>query len=176
MKKYENGQYIDMTEEEIAETIAEQKRWQAQEKHRPLTLDEVNTMLIKKQINTIEIDDQTSVRMLSYYPTYADVIGQTVQQGFKLTYEDKLYKVIQPTLVISDTFIPGATGTESLFERIDEKHDGDLYDPIPYSGNMALQEDLCYTQDNVTYVCIRSTGTAVYANLADLVGQFVEVV
>lgn len=72
-------------------------------------------------------------------------------------------------------YVPGM-GTESLFERIDEQHDGSKYDPIPYIGNMALESGKYYSQDGVVYLCTRDTGTAVYNALADLVGLYVETV
>lgn len=71
--------------------------------------------------------------------------------------------------------MPGV-GTESLFERIDEVHDGSRYDPIPYEGNMALTAGLYYTQNGVLYLCTRDTGIPVYNALADLVGIYVDVV
>lgn len=40
---------------------------------------------------------------------------------------------------------------------------------------MALEEGKYYSQDGVTYKCTRSTGQAVYANLSDLIGIYVEV-
>ena len=61
MKKYINGQYIEMTEEEILQMKEEQKKCEAQERHRPLNQDEVFSLLAKAQINTIEVDDQTSL-------------------------------------------------------------------------------------------------------------------
>lgn len=175
MRKMVNGKYIEMTEEEISQHEHERKTFEAQEKHRPLTLDEVNSILIKKQINTVEIDDQTSVRMLDFYPTFTEVIGQTVNQGFKFTYKGKLFKVIQASLTISEVY-PPETGTESLYARIDEVHDGDIYDPIPYEGNMALENGKYYTQNGVTYLCNRDTGNPVYNALSELVGLYVEVV
>ena len=41
---------------------------------------------------------------------------------------------------------------------------------------MALVEGKYYAQAGVVYVCIRSTGAAVYNDLKDLVGIYVEVV
>lgn len=67
-------------------------------------------------------------------------------------------------------------GTESLYTRIDEHHDGTKYDPIPYSGNMALQNGKYYMQGGVLYKCTRDTGNPVYNALADLVGIYVELV
>ena len=62
----------------------------------------------------------------------------------------------------------------SLFERIDETHDGSKYDPIPYEGNMALESGKYYMQDGVTYLCSRDTGNPVYHALSELVGLYVE--
>lgn len=121
------------------------------------------------------IDDQTSVRMLDFYPTFDECIGLKVSQGYKFTYNGKLYKVIQESLIIQGHYLPG-TGTESLYQRIDEVHDGDIYDPIPYEGNMALKNGKYYTQDGVTYLCNRDTETAVYNALSELVELYVKVV
>ena len=66
-------------------------------------------------------------------------------------------------------------GTESLYTRIDEQHDGTKYDPIPYDGNMALVNGLYYTQGGVLYLCNRDTVNPVYHALSELVGQYVEV-
>lgn len=175
MKKYVNGQYIEITEEEFSQFQYEQKKFEAKEKHRPLSADEVNAMLIKKQINSVEIEDSVSVRMIDYYPEFSEVVGQTVKQGFKFTYQGKLYKTIQSTLTIQSHYYP-QSGTESLYEVINEQYDGDIYDPIPYDGNMSLENGKYYTQNGVTYLCNRDTGIAVYNALSDLVGLYVEVV
>ena len=68
------------------------------------------------------------------------------------------------------------TGTESLWDRSDETHDGTKYAPIPYSGSMALENGKYYTQDGVTYLCNRDTGSPVYHPLSELVGLYVEAV
>ena len=163
----------NVSEEEIEQLKSEQKKFEAQEKHRPLSTDEVNAMLIKKQINNVEIEDSVSIRMIDFYTGFSEVIGQEVKQGFKFTYQGKLYKTKQPTLTIQSHYYP-QTGTESLYEVINEQYDGDLYDPIPYDGNMSLENGKYYTQNGITYLCNRDTGQAVYNDLADLVGAYVE--
>ena len=170
-----NGILVQMNDEEVSRLQNENRKFEAQEKHRPLSADEVNTMLIKKQINKVEIEDSVSVRMIDFYPEFSEVIGQTVSQGFKFTYQGKLYKVIQATLTMQAHY-PPMTGTESLYEIINEEYDGDIYDPIPYEGNMSLENGKYYTQNGVTYLCNRDTGQAVYNALSDLVGLYVEVV
>lgn len=84
-----------------------------------------------------------------------------------------LYKTIQPELTIQAHYPPGE-GTESMYTRIDETHDGSKYDPIPYEGNMALVNGKYYVQDGVTYLCNRDTGNPVYHALSELVGLYVK--
>ena len=175
MPKIINGKWVDETPEEIEFMKHDQKKREAQEKHRPLTVEEVNAMVLKQQINTLAVDDATAVRMVGFYPTFEEVVGQTVTQGFKFSYGGKLYKVIQASLLMQSHYPPG-TGTESLYARIDEVHDGDEFDPIPYEGNMALENGKYYTQGGIMYHCIRDTGNPVYNALSELVGLYVEVV
>lgn len=153
-------------------------RAEAEEKRRPLSFSEVQEMLVRHQINTIVVDDQTALRMRRYYPTFSELVGQAVKKGTKFRATDSedadLYTVIQPELTIQEHYPPG-TGTEALYTRIDEAHDGTKYDPTPYDGNMALTEGLYYTQGGVTYLCSRDTVNPVYNALSELVGIYVEV-
>lgn len=165
----------DELKEQLKLPVWTQERFEASERKRPLRLEEVFYILAKAQINTIKVDDQTSLRMLDYYPTFEESISKTVSLGYKFTYQGKLYKVIQASLTITDIYLPGV-GTESLYARIDEEHDGDIYDPIPYEGNMTLENGKYYTQDNVVYLCNRDTVNPVHNALSELVGLYVEVV
>ena len=173
MKKYINGQYIDMTAEEIAAMEAEAARYEAAERTRPLTSEEVTAMLIRQQINTLTVDDNTALRMKDFYPAFESVIGQTVKQGFKFTHGGKLWKTEQPEMTIQEHYAPGM-GTESLYSEICETHAGTLEDPIPYNGNMALESGKYYSQDGKVYRCTRDTGNPVYNALSELVGLYVE--
>ena len=179
MKKYINGKYFDLTAEELAVMQAEATKNALVERTRPLTESEVTRLLIAQQINTIAVDDQTALRMRRYYPTFSELVGQTVAHGTKFRVDDSedadLYKTIQPELTIQAHYPPDV-GTESLYTRIDEAHDGTKYDPIPYDGNMELEAGLYYTQGGVTYLCNRNTGQPVYNALSELVGLYVEVV
>lgn len=174
MYKIVNGERIEMTEEEIKQLEKEQAAFEAYEKTRPFTQQEVMSMLLTEQINTLEVDDTKALRMKAFYPAWQDVIGKTVKQGFKFTYEDKLYKTIQPDgLAIQEQYVPGV-GTESLYAVIDETHAGTQEDPIPYNGNMELEAGKYYTQDSVLYHCTTGTGQPVYQPLSELVGVYVE--
>ena len=181
-KKWEYVEQTSLTDEEIAELQEQADRDAARakvlERTRPLSFSEVQEMLVRQQINTIAVDNQTSLRMRIYYPTFSELVGQTVKKGTKFRATDSedadLYTVIQPELTIQEHYPPG-TGTESMYTRIDEKHDGTKYDPIPYDGNMALVNGLYYTQGGVLYLCNRDTVNPVYHALSELVGLYVEV-
>ena len=181
-KKWEYVESAPLTDEEIAELQEQADRDAARakvlERTRPLSFSEVQEMLVRQQINTIAVDDQTALRMRIYYPTFSELVGQTVKKGTKFRATDSedadLYTVIHPELTIQEHYPPG-TGTESLYTRIDEQHDGTKYDPIPYDGNMALVNGLYYTQGGVLYLCNRDTVNPVYHALSELVGLYVEV-
>jgi hypothetical protein len=119
------------------------------------------------------IDGKDALRAKMLYPTFDSAIGQKVKQGFKFTYADKLWQTIQPDLTIQSHYTPGSD-TESLYKEVCEIHAGTLEDPIPYSGNMALENGKHYVQDYVIYLCNRDTVNPVYNFLSDLVGLYVE--
>ena len=169
MKKYVNGEYIDMTANEIAAMQDAAARAEAEEKHRPLSLDEVQEMMVRAQINTLAVDDNTALRMLPFYPEWA--AGTTYTVGYKVKRNGKLWRVVQ-----AHTSQAGwePENAASLWTEICETHDGTKYDPIPYDGNMELTAGLYYTQGGVTYLCNRSTGQPVYNALSELVGLYVE--
>lgn len=176
MKKCVNGSVVEMTDEEAEAVQIEASRYDAAERHRPLTTDEVTRLLISQQINTITVDDNTALRMLEFYPEWTDIIGKTVDKAeYKFQHGGKLYKTIPANHTFQADWVPGV-GTESLYTRIDEEHAGTLADPIPYDGNMELTAGLYYIQDYVIYLCNRDTVNPVYNPLAELVGLYVETV
>ena len=173
MRIFDGKTYRDMTSEEIAEMQEAQAAFEAYERTRPLTESEVSRMLIAQQINTLTVDDNTALRMKDFYPAFESVIGQTVKQGFKFTHGNKLWRTEQPEMTIQEHYPPGI-GTESLYSEVCETHAGTLEDPIPYSGNMALESGKYYMQDGKIYRCTRDTGNPVYNALSELVGLYVE--
>lgn len=175
MKIFENGIIREMTAEELAAMHEAQAQAEAEEKRRPLSSPDVQEMLVRQQINTLTVDDQTALRMLEFYPEWNCLIGQAVDKAeYKFQHNGKLYKTIPANHTFQADWVPGV-GTESIYVRIDEAHDGTKYDPIPYDGNMALESGKHYTQSGMTYLCNRDTGNPVYHALADLVGIYVEV-
>ena len=169
MRIYENGSYRDMTAEEIAAVQEAQAAFEAAERTRPLTESEVSRMLIAQQINTLTVDDNTALRMVAFYPEWAENAEYTVE--YKVQRNGKLWRCIQ-----AHTSQAGwePENAASLWTEICESHAGTLEDPIPYNGNMALESGKYYIQDGKVYRCIRDTGNPVYNALSELVGLYVE--
>lgn len=127
--------------------------------------------IIEQAMQSINGNDALTAR--SMYPTFESIIGKTVKHGFKFTHGGKLWKTEQLEMTIQEHYAPGM-GTESLYSEICESHAGTLEDPIPYSGNMALESGKYYMQDGKIYRGIRDTVNPVYNALSELVGLYVE--
>ena len=162
---FKNGVKIEDTEM----VISLRRRMVIEEKYRPLTESEVSRLLIAQQINTLTVDDNTALRMTEFYPEWAADTEYTI--GYKVQRNGKLWRCIQAHT--------SQTGWEpenaaSLWTEICESHAGTLEDPIPYSGNMALESGKYYMQDGKVYRCTRDTVNPVYNALSELVGLYVE--
>ena len=173
-KKWEYVESATLTDEEIVELQEQADRDAARakilERTRPLSFSEVQEMLVRQQINTLTVDDNTALRMVEFYPEWS--AGQAYTAGYKAHRGGKLWRCLQAHTAQTGWEPENAA---SLWTEICESHDGTKYDPIPYNGNMALQNGKYYTQNNILYLCNRSTGQPVYNALAELVGLYVEV-
>ena len=172
MKKFINGRFIDMSAEEVSAYQKAQMSIALAERSSSFSLEEVTAMLIRQQISTLAVDDQTALRMVEFYPEWT--AGQACAAGYKVQHGGKLWRCLQ-----AHTSQPGwepSTDTASLWTEICESHDGTLADPIPYDGNMALESGKYYIQDYTIYLCTRDTGNPVYNALSELVGIYVETV
>ena len=169
MRIYDGKTYRDMTDEEIAAIEAEAARFEAAERTRPLTESEVSRMLITQQINALTVDDNTALRMVAFYPEWAENAEYTAE--YKVQRNGKLWRCRQ-----AHTSQAGwePENAASLWTEICESHAGTLEDPIPYSGNMALESGKYYMQDGKVYRCTRDTVNPVYNALSELVGLYVE--
>ena len=177
MKKYKNGQWVEVSVEEITD-MEEAAR---AERKRPLSreelLDRLFPGIIAGAINGLAVDDTEALRMQEYYPEWQSGTDYTAQAGrpvgWKVRRGDNLYKLRQEhhsQIGWEPENVP------SLWELICEEHDGSADDPIPVpdTNGMALEAGKHYSQGGVVYRCIRDTGNPVYHALAALVGLYVE--
>lgn len=182
-KKWEYVEPVPLTDEEIAELQEQADRDAARAKvlarTSPLPSSEVQEMLVRQQINTLAVDDATALRMLEFYPEWNCLIGQTVDKAeYKFQHNGNLYKTISANHTFQADWVPGV-GTESIYVRIDEAHDGTKYDPIPASRGMEYVYGLCYSdsEDGKLYLCQRTGevtgGTVVLQYLPhELIGHY----
>lgn len=118
----------------------------------------------------VTLDDETALTGIELFPmwtigrAYAAVTDKVQRNG-------KLWRCRQ-----AHTSQAGwePENAASLWTEICESHAGTLDDPIPYSGNMALENGKYYSQDGKIYRCTRDTVNPVYNALSELVGLYVE--
>ena len=124
------------------------------------------------QTQVAQQTDEEALENIELFPTWQSKLGIQVNQGERLYFDDKLYKVLQ-THTPQDDWRPDATA--SLYVQVVADDSGTESNPIEYQLNMELVEGKYYTEDSVKYRCIRSLAQSVW-HLADLVGNYVEVV
>ena len=83
----------NMSAEEIDAMRAEAQEAKKIERTRPLTSEEVTRMLIAQQINTLEVGDNTALRMVEFYPEWAADVDYTA--GYKVQHGGKLWRCVQ---------------------------------------------------------------------------------
>ena len=113
--------------------------------------------------------DEQALKVPSLYPAWRP--GMDCKAGDRVQRGGALYKALQDH-TSQDGWEP--ENAPSLWTEICETHAGTLDDPIPYSGNMALEAGKYYSQSGAVYLCTRDTVNPVYSDLADLVGIYVE--
>ena len=121
------------------------------------------------ELSVQSLEDETALQAVTLHPVWET--NTAYKAGYKVQRNGKLYRCIQTHTAIV-TWEP--ENAASLWEVINETHAGTLGDPIPYDGNMALQQGKYYVQNGVIYLCTRDTVNPVYGTLESLVGLYVE--
>lgn len=136
-----------------------------------------------KEMNTLGLSAVDALEVKDWYPKWGEEgfkQGDTVTKGQKFQFGDKLYEVLQDHTILAH-YEP-SINTAALYVEVtpdyneNGEENGTLENPIPYEGNMALENGKYYEQDGVVYLCNRDTINPVYHALKDLVGLYVEVV
>lgn len=141
-------------------------------KYEPYTEDVVAKIKNLLRDKVAEQTDEEALENIELFPTWQSRIGVRVEQGERLYYDDKLYKV-QQTHTPQEDWRPDSTA--SLYVQVVADDAGTIDNPIAYEVNMELVEGKYYTEDGVKYLCVRALAQSVW-HLADLVGNYVEVV
>ena len=122
---------------------------------------------IETAVQSLADSEALEVRVL--HPEWASDTDYTA--GYKVQRSGSLWRCLQ-----AHTSQAGwePENAASLWTEICESHAGTLEDPIPYSGNMALESGKYYSQNSKIYRCTRDTVNPVYNALSELVGLYVE--
>lgn len=135
----------------------------------------------KKEFKNRGLTAEQMITHKSFAPKWGEDIkeGDAVVKGDKFTYEGKLYAVLQDHTV--SAINAPSIATASLYVEVTPDYTeagdelGTLESPIPYEGNMVLENGKYYSQEGVVYLCTRDSINPLYHALSALVGQYVEV-
>lgn len=135
----------------------------------------------KKEFKNRGLSVVDMIKHQQFAPKWGEDIkeGDALKKGDKFTYNGKLYAVLQDHSVLAH-YEP-SINTASLYVEVTPDYNeqgeemGTLENPIPYEGNMVLENGKYYSQDGVTYLCNRDSGNPVYHALKDLVGLYVDI-
>lgn len=128
--------------------------------------------LVAKQYNErTDISNEEALDYMAIIYPWDYYLDKVLTEGMMVTYEDKPWRVRQTHTPLE--IYPPSVSTASLYEAIDKEHDGTLEDPIPYNPPMEIYEGKHYTQNGVTYLCTRDSGTALSHDLDSLIGLYV---
>ena len=141
------------------------------------------TQILNEEKREFKNRGLTSEQMLThkaFAPKWGEDIkeGDALVKGDKFTYEGKLYAVLQDHTILPHYY--PSINTAALYVEVtpDYTEEGEEYgtleNPIPYEGNMILENGKYYTQDGVVYLCTRDSINPIYHPLSALVGQYVE--
>lgn len=137
-----------------------------------------------KEMNTLELSTMEALEVVEWFPQWGVdkgfTVGDTVTKGLKFKYDGKLWAVLQDHTIL-EHYYP-SINTASLYVEVTPEYNengeelGTLDNPIPYDGNMILENGKYYIQEGTIYKCNRDTINPVYHALRDLVGLYVELV
>lgn len=137
-----------------------------------------------QEMNTLNLTPVEALEVLDWFPQWGVdegfKAGDTITKGQKFKYDGKLWAVLQDHTIL-EHYYP-SINTASLYVEVTPEYNengeelGTLDNPIPYDGNMILENGKYYIQEGTIYKCNRDTGIAVYHALRDLVGLYVELV
>ena len=136
-----------------------------------------------QEMNALNLSAVDALKVVDWYPLWGVDEGfregDTITKNTKFRYEGKLWAVLQDHTIMPH-YYPSVNTAALYVEVTSEYNDADeemgtIENPIPYEGNMALENGKYYSQDSVTYLCNRDTINPVYHALKDLVGLYVSV-
>ena len=132
----------------------------------------VQELVIKDYNNRTDVSNEEALEYMAIIYPWEYYLGQTLEVGMMVVYEDKPWRVRQAHTV--QEIYPPSINTASLYEAIDKEHSGTEDDPIPYTIPMEVFEGKYYIESGKVYRCIRDSGTALTHSPSVLIGHYFE--
>ena len=137
-----------------------------------------------QEMNTLNLSAVDALKVVDWYPLWGVDEGfregDTITKNTKFRHEGKLWAALQDHTIMPHYY--PSVNTAALYVEVTPEYNdtgeemGPIENPIPYDGNMILENGKYYSQDGVVYLCNRDTINPVYHALKDLTGLYVEVV
>ena len=126
---------------------------------------------VARRINQVPMTVEESLELAAYFPKWE--ADKVMPLGYKVSYEDSLFEVIQPHTSQAD-WTPKVA--KSLFKVVQIEAEGTEDDVIQWEQGMVLEKGKFYIDNGVKYKCVRDSGNALWHSLDVLVGNYVEIV
>lgn len=132
----------------------------------------LQTMMMRAQqvALLVELPDEEAAKIPYCYDEWQT--DKLYKVGDRVQADGKLWKCRQEHT--SQESWETSIDTASLWEVIDEQHEGTVDDPIPYDQTMTVYEGKYYIENEKIYKCIRDSGQPLYATCESLVGNYFE--
>ena len=168
------GDAIDISESEEYEEVEGYIELEGPDTYEDILKNVENMESTTRKINRIGLTNNEALSVKELYPRWEDKVGSTIEVGFITLYDGNLWRARQ-THTAMEAY-PPSIHTASLYEVINEEHEGSMEDPIPYNPPMEIFAGKYYSEDGVIYLCTRDSGTALSHSLNDLINIYVELV
>ena len=119
----------------------------------------------------VSLSDEDALEAVEMFAPWA--VGVDYAEGARVREDTELFKCRQPHTSQAD-WRPSVT--PALWQKVEKPGQGDTPgDPIPWSWGLEIITGKYYSQFDVIYRGIRDSGVGIFADLASLVGNYVEV-
>lgn len=141
MKKIKNGQYVEMSIEEIAAMQTAQKAYEAMERTRPLEVSEILKLALAPTLETIP--DEKASRMTDYFPEPTGD-GALIVAGTRINWRGQLKRA---AVDLWDNPDSSPDAAPNLWEDIDYKDGARIIPEIITAGTAFALDELGWWGD-----------------------------
>lgn len=152
MKKYVDGKYEELTQEEQEAYDYDRLR---QNFNIP-TQEQAITFLRSMAASFTALTDSQALSMPDILPTWDELLerGEAIAESVCLMKEGQCYRQMQPGGVIPlQSQPPGGEGMSAVYRPVVPGHAGTLDDPIPWVYEMDCKEGKYYSHKGKIYLC-----------------------